>query len=139
MKKLIALFSLTLCCVLLFAQGQFSVPQAVTQAFKDGHPNHDFITWSMEGANYKANSLDEQHTPHITVYDAQGNVIRAERQIVSQDIPTAIVGYFNEKYPGDINYAVWMVEDKEGNRTYYSTHNDVSVRFDKDGNIVSKN
>jgi hypothetical protein len=106
---------------------------------EDGHPNHDFITWSMEGANYKANSIDEQKLHHITVYDSDGNVVRTEREIVSKDIPTAIIGYFNEKYPGDINYSVWVVEDKEGNRNYYSTHNDVNIRFDKDGNVSGRN
>lgn len=135
MKKLLSTLTLLFASVLLFAQMEINVPQAVYQAFKDGHPTHDFITWSMEGQNYKANSIDQQKMPNVTVYDANGNLIRSEGEMAAKDVPSSIIGFLNEKYPTDANFKVWWVEDKEGNRTYYSNHNDVKIEFKKDGTV----
>ena len=126
-----------LCLLPFFTIAQVQVPQNIRQTFKENHISHDYVTWTMEGQNYKASSVDEAKRQHITVYSPAGTIVRTEREIASKEIPSAIVGYFNEKYPGEMNYSVWLVEDSNGNRSYFSTHNNVNVLFDSEGRINS--
>jgi hypothetical protein len=134
MKNIMSLFLLLFFSATLFAQTS-QVPTNIMIEFKNTHPNHDFITWLEENGTYKASSIDDKKLHHVTVYDTDAKVIRTEREILSRDIPTPIIGYFEEKYPGVNNYTVWVVEDNEGNKTYFSNHNDKNITFDKEGRI----
>src|SRR5205085_9106594 len=105
MKSIAITLSFCLCAFFLFAQIQ--VPQAVNQAFKDGHPMHDYITWSMEGSNYKGSSIGPDKRHYITVYDPNGNLIRTEGELVPVDYPESVVNYFNRNLPEISNYSIW--------------------------------
>lgn len=136
MKKLLSTIALTTGAFLLFAQVQIQVPQAVHQAFKDGHPNHDFITWEMEGSNYKGSSIDPQQLHHITVYDQSGRIVRSESELSAMDVPMNINEYNQKNFPNQTNDPVWMVVDQKGNRSFYSVHKDTKIEFDKNGAVI---
>ncbi len=136
MKKLLSTIALTAGAILLFAQTQIQVPSAVHQAFKDGHPTHDFITWVMEGPNYKASSIDLQQLHYVTVYSPVGKLIRSESELSQKDVPQVINEYNQKNYPNQPAEPVWMVVDANGNRSFYSTRNNVKVEFDRNGNVT---
>lgn len=131
MKKVI-----TIIC-LLFSVGAFSqtVPAEIQQKFKDEHPMHDYLTWTVENGNYKSSSKDPDGLRHTIVYDKDAQVIRTERELSVQNIPSAVSGYLEGKYPGDKNFTVWEVVDREQNKTYFSSYNDEVITFDKEGRL----
>ena len=134
MKKFFLILLLSVGSTFVFAQSQINVPTVVHQAFKTAHNTHDFITWEMEGVNYKASSIDQQGVHHITVYDAYGDLVRAESELTGNQVPEPIVNYMNAKFPPNTKYNVWSVDSKDGKRTYYSDYNNTIIRFDGQGN-----
>ena len=136
MKKIFTTATLTLGVLLLFAQSQISVPVPVKQNFKDAHPMHDFLTWEMEGANYKAKSTDPQGIHHINVYDAGGNLLRSEHEVADPEVPETINNYFTKNYPPNTKYTVWMTESA-GTHGYFLEYNGQIIRFDSQGKVTN--
>jgi hypothetical protein len=147
MKKIFSTTLFMLCGLILFAQTQLQVPQAVNQAFKDANPTHDFVTWTMDGANYVASSIDLNHMHHTSVYGSNGDLLRTESEVPFSQAPESIVNYFNKNLPAVAHYTVWKVESKDGKTSYFVTYNDQAsetpqgkssarVNFDGFGNVA---
>jgi hypothetical protein len=136
MKKLLSTVTLFILAIAMNAQVQIQVPRAVTQAFKDMNPTHDYIEWSMEGVNFKATSIDPQNLHHITVFDPNGVLVRSEVEVAANDVPVSIRTYFDDRKAVSNSYTVWKVVTKDGASTFYSTLNNQTIRFDMDGKEI---
>jgi hypothetical protein len=132
MKYLIILFFL----VVFQSNAQtVKVPETITKKFTEANPGVENVKWSRDSVNYKVTFSDAAQHESIVYYDADGKVIRSERQLMEKDVPTAIRQYYSDKYPNENSFSVWVVEDAEGNRSYYTNRKDETIYFDKTGQI----
>lgn len=120
-----------------FAYAQkIDVPKEIKTLFTDAYPNAGEIIWTKDSSAYKVNFIDKENLHHIIVYDEKGKLIRNERELVQKDIPSQIQQYYQDKFPTEHSFSVWLVEDAEGNQTYYSNRKDETIYFDKTGQLT---
>jgi hypothetical protein len=148
MRIILVLIFAVINCESLFSQTQSSltagktvkeeymVPVAVEQKFVLENPDVK-ATWKKDGDFYKAQFINPiNNLGYITIYDKDGNILRKEKELESQEYPVAISEFYNSNYPGE-GFVVWSSTDSTGNLSFYSIHNTETFRFDKDGNLVS--
>jgi hypothetical protein len=112
------------------------VPPVIEHKFNVENPEATAV-WSKDGSQYSARFVNPiNNLGSILVYDTTGKEIRREKELENSDYPAPINDYFMNKYPGE-GYAVWSSTDSEGNSTFYSQHNDHTIRFDKNGHLVA--
>lgn len=139
MKKRVRVIFLV--CLLMNAvitvMGQ-SDSRKIKEKFRTDYPEHKIVTWKLEDGLFRLESTDKSMHLNVTWYDSLGNLKRRESEMRASEVPSAISGYLDQKYPGDKNYMVWVVEDESGNRTYRSDRNDTVIYFTKDGEIIPR-
>jgi len=112
------------------ATGQ--IPSLVTERFSREFPGISG-SWSTDGENYKVEFIDPQsHLGHIIVYDRNGNVIRRESELDGPKNPGAINEYNKKNFPGE-DLKTWAVEQKNGDKSYYTKRNEDIIWFNKEG------
>lgn len=111
------------------------VPAAVEQKFVVEHPDAR-ATWKTEGANFKAQFINPlNNLGHITVYAADGTILRKEREMEPDEIPAAVSSHLMQRSKGQ-GFSVWSVVDSSGSQSFYSPHPEGVVKFDRDGKPV---
>ncbi len=111
-------------------------PAIVTNRFNIDHSNNDVI-WQKEGDNYTATYTDPSTNNKCKmVYDEDGNMISKDKQTDNTVYPKTIGTYYTKHYPNE-NYTVWISEDKNGTKTYYTTRNSSTLWFDKNGKYIT--
>lgn len=133
-KKLILICALLLS--LSFVQAQTSIPHSVLDNFKQSHSSADFMTWSNEGANFRVHYFDSEKIEHVKVYDANGDLIRHEYELKSDQIPTAISTRMAKKNNNLGSVKIWGVENSEKKVSYFSTDGSTVVRYNSSGELV---
>ena len=120
-----------------------NVPELVRNAFSQEFPETQQSEWELENGSYKVEFKTTDHAENEVWYDATGKQTRWERDIFAEELPTAAVSKIRTDYPR------YIIEDLkavvvDGKTTYEleleerGTGNDVDLRFDDQGNILSK-
>ena len=119
------------------AMAQVVIPPHHTQdAFKQSHPDANRLVWTMENGNYKATYYDQSKKMRNTIFDANDVVLRNEYELPTSDVPAIIADYYAKSKDGQTaEYRVFMVVDKDGNKSYYTIQNEVVTTFDQDGKV----
>ncbi|HQV99549.1 MAG: hypothetical protein KBF92_01290 [Bacteroidia bacterium] len=134
MKKVIlALFVLIISTGTLIAQTQ--IPHHVMDAFKQTHPFANYATWTTEGVNFKVSYFDDSKMQNFKVYDSNDQVISHTYEVIGNVIPAEITAHYQKMNAIDGSYKVWIVVDKNGNKSYSADYNNVITNFDKSGSI----
>ncbi|MEO6305938.1 MAG: hypothetical protein ABIP51_22520 [Bacteroidia bacterium] len=117
--------------------GTIQTPSIITNHFDIDYPNNTAI-WYKDGSNYRAEYSDSKsNIGRSATYDKNGVRIGTEEQLSSGNYPTEISDYYTKKYPNE-EYQVWSSKDGMGNTTYYTTHNNETLWYDKAGKFTSK-
>lgn len=138
--RIIALFLVATTVVMAQDINSSEVPEAVTKAFNEEHPDAGDIEWERSMENYKV-EFDIGRMEHEIWYSASGTVLQKEIEITEADLPQAIRDIINEKYPG---YAVDDVEMKwQDNTTTYQVElekgkEEWDIIFDSNGKILQE-
>ena len=91
------------------------LPQEVAADFELRHPNSKKLKWEKEGDFWEA-EFKENGVEVSTIYDADFNWVRTEREISVSDLPNVILTYVNENYAGSkIEEAESFESSEEGN------------------------
>ena len=135
MKKKIILFC-TLLLSMSFIQAQTSIPHSVLDNFKQSHSSADFMTWSNEGNNFRVHYFDAEKTEHVKVYNANGDLIRHEYELKSNQIPAAISTKMGKNNNSSAVVKIWGVENAEKKVSYFSTDGSTIVKYNSSGELV---
>ncbi len=113
------------------------VPADVSKRFGTEYPDMR-STWSMSGANYRAEYMDTQtRMGRAIVYDKMGNPVGKESEVATGQFPVTITEYYNTSFPNE-TYKVWSSEEQTGNRNYFVTRKSEIIWFDDKGNYTRK-
>jgi hypothetical protein len=108
-------------------------PSTVTNRFTTDYPGMT-PSWTTDHVNnYRASYKDAgSNSSRSVTYDKNGNVISRDMELGDNDYPTGIKDYFNKNKMNN-KHSVWSSEDKDGKKIYYSTYDNKTYWFDKDG------
>ena len=113
------------------------VPPVVEQKFVLEHPDSKAV-WETEGSNFRAKFINPvNNLGYITVYDPQGNIIRREREMETDEVPAKVATYMQKNTRGQ-GFVVWSVVDSVGSLSYYSPRPEGTIVFDKSGLPISE-
>ena len=112
-------------------------PASICKRFLNNFPNTN-PTWDMEGDNYIAQYKDDITKRNRLVFiNKNGNIVRSDSEMDGLSYPPAIVNFYHDTHPNEI-FNVWISEDNNGNRTYYSVLDTCVLWFDGKGNYAAK-
>ena len=146
MKKIFSLL-IGLCLVsqISFAQQNLmesEVPPQSSKAFHEKYPEAVILSWIKSDSDYHANyKLDDE--VFDAYFSADGQWLRTESTIYSEDLPDAIINYKkSSKYKSWDIGAVKLIETPTKGKTYkiemYDLeYNQAQLIFDAKGNIVN--
>ena len=139
MKKVFFLLcSLSIIAISASAQKKISesaVPQAVKAKFNSIYPSSKVEYWSMEGANYVAEFMDQKK--EMTVFiDPDGKTYKTEQRIHPSELPKEAKEYIAKHYPGKKITDAVTSADGDGNRIYEAEVNELDLIFDGKGKYL---
>lgn len=121
-----------------YAQKKISesaVPQAVKSKFAALYPSSKVEYWSMEGANYVAEFMDQKK--EMTVFIApDGKTYKTEMRIHPSELPKEAREYIAKHYPGKKITDAVTSNDGEGNRIYEAEVSEMDLIFDGHGKFL---
>ncbi len=116
-----------------------SVPAPVKEAFERSNKEVKDMKWYMKGEKYEA-VYKENGLERAVVYDASGNMVMSEVEILEEDLPLIIRTYLSESYEGSPILEVEKITNGEG--VFYdidlkADEGNKELIFDEEGNLVS--
>lgn len=112
------------------------IPSDITKKFTTNYPDIE-ATWVKQGDTYKVLYHDEgTKMGRILVYDKTANIIQTDMEINDLSYPQPIGDYYTKNYPNE-SYKVWVSQDNNGIKKYYTKRNKTDVWFDSKGNYVT--
>jgi hypothetical protein len=90
-------------------------------------------SWRKEGDNFAATYIDPKtNMAHIIGYDQNGNIVYSDKQLPDKGYPKNITTFYNNTYPGE-KFEIWLREDKNNTKSFYSVRKSDTLYFDKSG------
>jgi hypothetical protein len=137
MKKFLCfIFLCSISSILLAQKDDSFVPDKVRSTFNKTHPDALVSGWYKENDNYKVVFREPATQQQILVYNKNGNVVRMETQLQTNEFPPAIVQYYERHYPDKTRYEIWGSKSPDGTYVFYSPVDDNTLYFDKNGNFI---
>ena len=137
-KVLFFLCSLFIIAMSADAQKKISeaaVPQVVKSKFVALYPSAKVEYWSMEGANYVAEFMDQKK--EMTVFIApDAKTYKTEMRIHPSELPKEAKEYIAKHFPGKKITDAVTSNDGEGNRIYEAEVSEVDLIFDAKGKFL---
>jgi len=112
------------------------VPASVAKAFTKTHPKVDTVQWSKSGDAYKA-SYDVKMKDMSVTYSAAGKLKETQAEIAVAALPTEVLKYINENYPGDNVKSSSKVTSAKGKVTYAVKIKGMDLTFSSNGKIIT--
>jgi len=137
MKKLILIMAMAGIIATSYAQSPEStdVPAVVVKSFTRSNPKADSVEWSKVGDYYKATYPVNKMNKSIT-YNASGKLKQTEMQVKISHLPTPVLKYINENYPGDIVKKSSKITTVAGKSTYAVKIKESELLFDSNGKYL---
>ena len=117
-----------------------TVPNTIKSAFQSEHQSAKQVEWMKEGENfeveYKENGLEKS-----ILYDAQGNILETETEIIVSELLPAITDYIRQ------NYSDYKIEEASKEESQESTffeleiegnNQEIEVLFDSNGKFIEQ-
>jgi hypothetical protein len=137
-KTLLLLCSLSIITISAYSQKKVSesvVPQVVKAKFNKLYPSSKVEYWSMEGANYVAEFMDQKK--EMTVFiSPDGKTYKTEMRIHPSELPREAKEYIAKHYPGKKITDAVTSADGDGNRIYEAEVNELDLIFDGNGKYL---
>lgn len=92
------------------------LPSAVQNSFSQAYTNVKDVEWEKKGDHFKV-EFEINRMEHDVWYDDQGKVMKSEKEISANELPSDVAAAIKTKYP---DYKIDSVEVKEeGNQKVY--------------------
>lgn len=100
MKIGILILSILLFTLNIFAQdiSQSNVPAVVLNSFQLKYPNAEYVSWKLEGANYKINYKINSKV-HELIITIKGKILSHSQDLYISEIPKAVLEAIGTKVP----------------------------------------
>jgi hypothetical protein len=137
MKKIILMFAIMGIIAVTYAQPitPSDVPAKVSKSFENSHRKISQVDWSQVGDNYKASYVVDEKTMSV-VYNASGKLIETEKEISISQLPTSVLKYVNDNYPGQVIRKKVLLTNAKGRSSYEVKVNEQDLAFNSQGNFL---
>jgi hypothetical protein len=136
MRTIIILISFCFIASLAGAQKMkdADVPQAIKESLNKLYPVVEELEWQKEEANIEA-EFEVDETITSLLFDASGNVLETEVEILPANLPVLAKEYLTKNFPGKKTKETSKMIDAEG-VTYFEAEIDkIDYIFDENGNF----
>jgi hypothetical protein len=128
-RKIVFLLLMTLSLNVVVGQ----TPENLMTKFKTDYPRANAVEWKMAGERHSVSFTDEQNLQHLIVYNSNGSVYSMESELDEAKVPASINEYYRSNFPQQKEGRVWLLENADGSKSYYSPIDDAVLFFDNDG------
>lgn len=128
-KKIMFLLLMIISLNVVVAQ----TPESLVTKFKTDYPRANAVEWKMTGERHAVSFTDEQNLQHLIVYNSNGSVYSMESELDETKVPAPISDYYRSNFPEHKGGRVWLLENADGSRSYYSPVDDAVLFFDNNG------
>jgi hypothetical protein len=137
MKKIILMFAIMGIIAVSYAQPITSsdVPAKVSKSFEKSHRNINQVDWSQVGDNYKASYIVDEKAMSV-LYGVTGKLIETEKEISIMQLPTSVLKYVNDNYPGEVIKKKVLLTDAKGKSSYEVKVNQQDLAFSSQGKLL---
>jgi hypothetical protein len=138
MKKLILLIAIIGIISGSYAQNISSgdVPSVVVKTFNRNNPKADAAEWTQVGEYFKATFASDNLIKSVT-YDANGKLKFSELQVTLSQLPTPVLAYINQNYPGNVVSKSSKITTAKGKNSYFVKIKNSELAFDSQGNYLN--
>ncbi len=136
MKKLFTLPAVFAVCI-LFAQTKSNAPEAVKSAFAKAFPGASNVKYEKEDGNFEI-SFSQKGKDMSAVYDAKGGLLETEESIKADQLPAAVMPYFNAHYKGVAIKETAKIVNNKGVITYEIGTKGKDILFDANGKFLKE-
>lgn len=113
------------------------IPVTVKTAFEKTYPDVKDVDWEMENGNYEA-EFEIKDTDYSVLFDALGNILETEIEILINDLPLTVKDHVSKNYPGQKIKEAKKITEAKGTVKYEVTVKDKDLIFDSNGNFVKE-
>lgn len=103
---------------IVFCQAQ-SVPQAVSEAFKNNYPNAEVIEWEAFEATYTASFFNTREQYCTANFEADGDWLFSNTQIQESGLPSKVKKCWKKKYPEIRSVSAILKTERPGKKPRY--------------------
>ena len=137
MKRILLLLAVMGLIVSSYAQNPapIDVPTKISKTFEKSHPKISDANWTQVGDNYKACYMVDDKKMGVS-YNPAGKVIETEKQVSLTQLPTSVLKYVNDNYPGAVLNKMSMVTDAKGKSWYKVQANQQDLAFNSQGKFL---
>lgn len=138
MKKIILLLAITIGFIAgSYAQNLMpnDVPAKATKSFEKSHSKISQVDWSKEGDNFKASYIENDINKAV-VYTDSGKLMETEKEITFSQIPTSVLKYVNDNFPGQIIKKKVLITRSNGKSTYELKIKQQDLAFNSQGKYL---
>ncbi|GGB19395.1 PepSY-like domain-containing protein [Puia dinghuensis] len=137
-KAFLFVCALSILAISAYAQkkiSESSVPQVVKAKFSALYPGSKVEYWSLEGANYVAEFMDQKKEMTIFIAPDAKNY-KTEMRIHPSELPKEAKEYIAKHYPGKKITDAVTSADEAGNRIYEAEVSELDLIFDGKGKFL---
>ncbi len=137
MKKIILMFAIMGMIAVTYAQPitPSDVPSKVSKSFDKSHRKISQVDWSQVGENYKASYVVDEKNMSV-VYGVTGKLIETEKEISISQLPTSVLKYVNDNYPGQVIKKRVLLTNAKGRSSYEVNVNQQDLAFNSQGKLL---
>lgn len=116
------------------------VPEGIVANFEKTFANANDVEWERQGEGFSV-EFEEKRMDREIWYDASGEILRAEKELMENDLPAAIKKNIKTDYAGFQIEDAEMREEK-GETTYFveleKKGMEKNIRFDTSGKVLDE-
>ncbi len=137
MKKIILLFAVMGMIACSYAQPLMTndIPAKISKTFEKSHPKISQVEWIKVGDDYKASFVDTDKNMAV-LYNASGKVIETEKEVLISQLPTAVLKYVNDNYPGEVVQRKVLITNAKGRSSYELQIKEQALAFNSQGKLL---
>lgn len=127
--------------IVLFAQEEIAIPEAVQSTFDKMFPSATDVSWEHDGEEYLTGFENADFSyVEVTIFE-DGSWQQTVTSVSADELPTAAQTYINDEFTVETYYSISKVETPKESVylvNFETTTQSVSLRFDTDGNLLEK-
>ncbi|MFA5973416.1 MAG: PepSY-like domain-containing protein [Lentimicrobiaceae bacterium] len=111
------------------------IPAKISTSFERSHPKISPVEWSKVGDDYKASYVVEDKNMAV-VYNVSGKLIETEKEISISQLPTPVLKYVNDNFPGEVVKKKVLITSAKGKSSYELQINQQDLAFNSQGKLL---
>jgi hypothetical protein len=111
------------------------IPSSVVKSFNKKNPKAEQVEWSKTGESFKASFMDNNLKKSYT-YDANGKMKQNEMQVTISNLPTPVIKYLNDNFPGEVIKQSVKITNASGKSSYMVKVKESDLEFDSNGRFL---